>query len=107
MRMDSSKERRERGEEKKNILERKIFEEIMTDISHIWAKNFNETQAQETWRKWHYIKSQSKYSKPALDKDLKSSQRKQIHNEQKNKDKDDSRFLVGDNASEKSVEQYR
>lgn len=46
--MDSPKERRERDEEKKNILGRKIFEEIMTDISHICAKNFNEAQAQET-----------------------------------------------------------
>lgn len=78
----------------------------MTDVSHMWAKNFKEAQAQETWRKWHYIKSQSECSKPALDKDLKSNQRKQIHNVQRNKDKDDSRLLVGDNASEKSVEQY-
>lgn len=54
-----------------------------------------------------YSKSQSKCSRPALDKDLKSNQRKQIHNGQRNKDKDEGRFLVGDNAREKSVGQYR
>lgn len=42
--MDSPEERREGDEEKKNLLERKIFEEIMTDISHIWAKNVNEAK---------------------------------------------------------------
>ena len=49
--MESLKGRRENGWGKEEILERKILEEIMTDIFPNWAKNLKEPQAQERRKK--------------------------------------------------------
>lgn len=38
-------------------------------------------------------------------KSIKGSQRKRTYHVQRNKDKDDIRFLIGSNASEKTVKQ--